>query len=118
MRAALLQWGRKDFPVGSYPRSIAFDGANVWVGNGSSNTISRIRASDGAQLPTINFGSLPGGFAFDGENMWVSDPFRFSLFRLRPSDGAIVGSASVAGYPQAIAFDGTAIWVANLSGNN
>jgi len=32
-------WG--DFPVGSFPLGVAFDGANIWTANFSSNTVSK-----------------------------------------------------------------------------
>jgi hypothetical protein len=40
-KAALLQWYRQDFAVGSGPSGVAFDGANIWVANFGSNTVSK-----------------------------------------------------------------------------
>ena len=43
-KAALLQWWKQDFPVGDSPTGIAFDGANIWVTNRNSNTVSKLPA--------------------------------------------------------------------------
>ena len=42
---------------------LAFDGANIWVADNASNTVTKLRASDG----TCN------GVAFDGANIWVTN---------------------------------------------
>ncbi len=41
---ALLRWDRlnRSFPVGDDPFSVAFDGANIWVTNANSGTVTRI----------------------------------------------------------------------------
>ena len=38
---------------------IAFDGANIWVANGNSNSVSKLRASDGTTLGTFSVGGGP-----------------------------------------------------------
>jgi hypothetical protein len=72
-KAALLQWYRQDFAVFSGPIGVAFDGANIWVANALSNTVSKLRASDGTSLGTFTVGSGPSGVAFDGANIWVAN---------------------------------------------
>ena len=37
------------FSLGSYPVGAAFDGANIWVANSGSNTVTEIRVSDGSE---------------------------------------------------------------------
>ena len=56
-RAALDMFWRIQNPVrlsattvGDLPRGVASDGADVWVANGNSDTVSRVRASDGRLL--------------------------------------------------------------------
>src|SRR6516165_3109066 len=58
-RAALAQWstppalpntGRTS--VGSIPEHVTSDGADLWVANFGSNTVTRVRASDGTVLGT------------------------------------------------------------------
>jgi len=53
---------------------VAFDGTNICVGNQSDNTVTELRASDGAKLGTFNVGNSPVGVAFDGTNIWVLTP--------------------------------------------
>src|SRR6266508_705598 len=38
--------------VGTFPKGMRFDGADIWVANGSGDTVSRVRASDGMPLQT------------------------------------------------------------------
>jgi len=41
-------------------------------GHGSSN-VTKLRASDGANLGTYAVGIQPQGIAFDGANIWVTN---------------------------------------------
>jgi len=71
--------------VGLYPYGVAFDGANVWVTNFDSNTVTKLQASDGtcngvanppgSDVAACSFavGSFPIGVAFDGANVWVTN---------------------------------------------
>jgi len=52
---------------------VAFDGANIWVTNWGDGTVSKLRASDGANLGTFAVGGDPNGVAFDGANIWVTN---------------------------------------------
>jgi hypothetical protein len=52
------------FAVGTFPFGIAFDGANIWVANGGTNTVEKLRANDGAVLGTFGVGQSPVGLAF------------------------------------------------------
>ena len=52
-KIALLKWypanqSGANFKVGSGPGGVAFDGANIWVANEYSNSVTKLRASDGA----------------------------------------------------------------------
>jgi len=63
------------FPVGHTAQGIAYDGANVWVTNFDDNTVTRLRASDGACVGSCTFpvGVHPTGIAFDGAHIWVAN---------------------------------------------
>ncbi len=50
---------------------MAFDGANIWVTNNGSDTVTKLRASDGDLQGTFTVGDGPRGVAFDGANIWV-----------------------------------------------
>src|SRR5215471_21196985 len=47
-RAAMMDWAKKDFPAGSSPQRVAFDGANIWVINANPSRVTRLSASNGA----------------------------------------------------------------------
>jgi collagen triple helix repeat protein len=115
LKVALLQWGEVihggDFPVGSLARGIAFDGASIWVINGSN--VTQLRPSDGATLATYVRGFAPNRIAFDGANIWMSDPALDLVWKRRTRDGADMGSVTVGDFPLGLAFDGANIWVAN-----
>jgi YVTN family beta-propeller protein len=98
------------------PRYMAFDGANIWLVNPDASTVTKLSASDGTLLATINVNGFPSGIVFDGNNMWVSDINNSRVIKYA-SNGAELGSVIVPGNPQGLSFDGTAIWVANAAGN-
>jgi len=119
---ALLRWYEANesgttFNVGNYPRSVAFDGANIWVTNYYSNTVTKLRASDGDVQGTFNVGSNPYGVAFDGANIWVANYGSDTVTKLRASDGDLQGTFNVGSSSAHVAFDGANIWVANHLGH-
>lgn len=78
LQLAILRWydantAGHQIPVGTAPYGLAFDGANIWVANSGSATVTKLRASDGANLGTIAVGNTPEGVAFDGANIWVAN---------------------------------------------
>ena len=113
----LKRYSRKG-PRGTW--GIAFDGANIWVTNQNSNSVTKLRANDGAVLGQFGVGGNPVGVAFDGANIWVANGGSSNVTKLRASDGALQGTFPVvgggSGGPQGIAFDGANIWVTS-SGN-
>jgi hypothetical protein len=122
-QVALLRWyganqTGNQFTVGSVPTGIAFDGASIWVANEGSANVTKLRASDGANLGTFAVGLAPNGIAFDGANIWVVNFSSNNVTKLRASDGANLGTFAVGSYPRGIAFDGANIWVANLGSAN
>ena len=101
------------FPVGTFPCGIAFDGANIWVANNGSNSVTKLRASDGIVLGTYAVGFNPRGMVFDGANIWVANTNSNSVTKLRASDGTMLGTFAVGWTPQLMAFDRENIWVSN-----
>ena len=73
--------------VGSSPVGVAFDGANIWVANNGSGTVTKVRASDGNIQGTFTVGTSPIGVAFDGTNIWVANAGSNTVTKLRVSDG-------------------------------
>src|SRR5213594_2361930 len=91
---------------------VAFDGANIWTANQLDDTVTELRASDGALLGTFQVGDGPIAVAFDGSNIWVANSLSNNVTKLRASDGANLGTFAVGSGPRGIAFDGVNIWVA------
>src|ERR1700675_1764375 len=96
LKVALLKWYKADlaaqFLVGSQPYGVAFDGANIWTANLGSNTVTKLRACDGAVLGTFNVGSQAVGVTFDGANVCVSNSGNGTVTKLRASDGTVLGT--------------------------
>jgi hypothetical protein len=120
LRVATLQWysvneiGLRYTIPGAV--ELAFDGANMWVASNQLlfSTVTKLRASDGANLGTFDAGTEnPICLAFDGANMWVSNGEDNILRKIRTSDGVLVGSFPVGFNPKDLAFDGANMWVAH-----
>lgn len=118
---ALLRWYGANvvttFMIGGRPNGIAFDGQNMWVVGGPANSVSKIRANDGAPQGTFPVGNLPGYAAFDGENVWVTNLLDNTVSKLRAADGANLGTFPTGKFPWVIAFDGSSIWVVDILDN-
>ena len=121
LQIALLHWyganQTTSFTVGSSPFGIAFDGANVWIANFSSNNVTKLRANDGASLGTFTVGTSPSTLAYDGANMWVANTHSNNVTKLRGRDGALLGTFTVGSGPTGICFDGANMWVTNVNTN-
>ncbi len=105
------------YAVGTRPFGLAFDGTHIWVANGSGNSVTKLRASDGAAVGTYAVGGGPAAIAFDGTFIWVANFDGNSVTKLQASDGSLMGTYTVGVNPYGIAFDGTHIWTANESSN-
>src|SRR6266511_2368140 len=85
--------------VGKGPEGVAFDGASIWVTNQFSNSVTKLRASDGALIGTFAVGNGPFGVALAptpaGPNVWVANFFSKNVTKLRASDGAVLGTYTV-----------------------
>jgi DNA-binding beta-propeller fold protein YncE len=68
--------------VESFPDGLALDGANIWVANSSSNTVTKLRARDGATLGSFAVESQPSSVAFDGANIGVANASSDTLSKL------------------------------------
>jgi DNA-binding beta-propeller fold protein YncE len=106
--------------VGADPDSITYDGANAWVTDYESGTVSVV-SSSGQLLNTIAIPgspSNPEGIAFDGQSVWVAnDSGANSVTKINARSQTIVGTYVVGRAPDAVVFDGTNIWVANSNSN-
>src|SRR5580700_6890111 len=113
-QVAILRWypanqSGASFTVGSFPTGVAFDGANIWVANQLNNSVTKLRASDGAIQGTFAVGITPDAPAFDGANIWVPNFNSNNVTKLRASDGTTLGTFAVGVTPAGVAFDGANI---------
>lgn len=72
---------------GGSPLGVAFDGANIWVVNFFSMTVSKLRAADGTNLGISSVSFAPSGVTFDGANIWVTNGGSNTVSKLRAADG-------------------------------
>ena len=63
--------------------------------------MTKLRASDGANLGTFPVGDEPNGVAFDGANIWVANFGSDNVTKLRASDGTNLGTFPVGKWPSA-----------------
>ena len=107
--------------VGSSPFFVECDGTDVWVGNGGSGTVSRVRGSDGKFLETWTGLTSPAGMLVAlGRVFVVGGETPGKLYRISPSQpaGAATEVANtLGGAPQTVAKDGYRIWSANANGS-
>jgi hypothetical protein len=101
------------FSVGINPVGIAFDGANIWVANRNSHTVTKLKASDGSKLGEFPVNNEPIGVAFDGSNIWVTNFGSNNVTKLWAEDGQNLGLFSTGKNPWGVVFDGLNIWVSN-----
>ena len=108
--------------LGNNTNSVKSDGADLWVTNFSSNTVSRVRANDGKLLETWTGAQLPTGVVSAmGRVLVAGKTVPGSLYQIDPSQppGAVAIVASNLGNsPVGIAFDGAKVWTANIIGHS
>ena len=106
--------------VGTIPNLVRFDGSDLWVANANSDTVSRVRASNGKLLETWT-GALAafGVVAAKGLIFVTGELSAGKLYQIDPTQpvGAVTTLSVTLGiHPRGISFDGARIWTAN-SGN-
>jgi hypothetical protein len=103
--------------VGSTPELVKSDGADLWVANIASATVSRVRASDGRLLETwTGAGNAIGVLVAMGNVFVTADSNPGQLYQIDPTQpaGAVtIVSSSLGVRSSGIAFDGQRIWTTN-----
>ena len=128
-RAPLEQnWNSQSFfaslsvtTVGSAPIGVQCDGLDVWVSNNNSNSVSRVRASDGRLLETWTGLEFPDGvLSCLGRIFVTGNGTPGKLFSIDPSQpaGSALAVATLGDISQGVAFDGARIWTANGGGGS
>ena len=98
-------------------RFLVHSGANIWLANYGTNTVTKLRASDGANLGTFPVGVNPDAVVFNGANIWGANGADNTVTKLRAGDGTFLGTFSVGSAPNTLAFDGANVWVTNSTSN-
>jgi YVTN family beta-propeller protein len=96
---------------------LAFDGQNIWTTNRTANSVTKVRASDGAILANLKGFNYPFAIAFDGVSIWVGNTGDNTVIKLNPATGAITNSFSLATGPIGMAFDGVSMWLGYTDGS-
>jgi|HubBroStandDraft_2_1064218.scaffolds.fasta_scaffold02630_6 DNA-binding beta-propeller fold protein YncE len=63
-----------------------------WIAISGSNSVSKIRARDGAVVGTFSVGDTPDAIAFDDANIWAANGFGNTVTKLWAIDGKILGT--------------------------
>src|SRR5262249_38642628 len=120
-RAALDQWWTPTdstalglTPVGSNPQLVASDGVNLWVANIGSDSVWRVRASDGKKLEDWTGANGAVGVQVAKGRVFVTgNTFpNGTLYQIDPSQpaGAVTTlTSALDASPEGIAFDGTRV---------
>jgi hypothetical protein len=109
--------------VGLFPLFPSFDGANLWVPNHDSASVSVVRASNGSVLATLTGNGLdqPYTAAFDGQRILVTNlgASADSVSLWKAADLTPLGSFSTGAFtrPLGACSDGINFWI-TLAGTN
>lgn len=100
--------------VGQGPRSLAFDGVNVWVvSTRPTGSLSRIDVGTNELTANVDLIEGLGGIAFDGDLMWVAGFLSGELIAVNPEtlESATTGTIGIRFAD--IAYDGELLWAAD-----
>jgi hypothetical protein len=108
--------------IGDTPQLAASDGTDIWVANWSSDTVSRVRASDGSLIGTWTGANDARGVLVAAGRVFVTGSTwpEGKLYQIDPTQppGAVTTLTSVLGAgAHGIAYDGSRIWTANGHAN-
>jgi hypothetical protein len=107
--------------IGENPQLVEFDGTDLWVAGFVSNTVMRIRPSDGKLLDTWTGATRAHGILCAMGKIFITGRTATgSLYMIDPTQPAGIVSTlnnSLGSFPTSIAFDGSQIWTANNGGS-
>ena len=108
-------------PVGHFPVLVKSDGADLWVANRSSGTVSRVRASDGRLLETWTGAGAAYGVLVARGRIYVTGGLvsgrLYSLNPTQPAGPVTLVADQLGDQSIGIAFDGARIWTTNIPGS-
>jgi DNA-binding beta-propeller fold protein YncE len=107
--------------VGKLPIELTYDGANVWVTNYDSSSISIVNG-EGELIKTIFLPVIahPEGILFDGKYVWTANNGlgANNVSKFDAASMTLIANYTTGNNPDGVAFDGTYIWVTNSNSNN
>lgn len=97
----------RTFTVGKAPESLAVDeSGDVWVTNKDSNSVTRLRGTDGSVIGTYTVPADPWGIAVGGNVVWVACNGAKRLLMLKVADGSEIRSEDTwSKLPREVAID-------------
>jgi hypothetical protein len=123
-RAFMQQWwtprlyqilGSADLGSAANPQDVVFDGADLWVVNRDSETVSRVRASDGRLLQTWTGAFDARGIIACLGRIWIVGDGIYFISPESTSGGGVATLTANILNGQAITFDGEYFWTAHLT---
>jgi hypothetical protein len=107
--------------VGDTPTAVAADGADLWVANNGSGTVSRVRASDGKLLETWTGADSAADLVVAMGRVFVTgatNPGKLYVIEPSQPQGAVTTlSSALVASPGVIAFDGQRLWTTHANGS-
>ena len=100
-----------EFPAGSLPQALAFDGQDLWVTTAIGEVIKL--STDGQILSIFNVGGILTSAVFDGRYLWVANTTGGEVTKIHPT-GGVEAVYEVGVKPVDLLFDGKHLWVANI----
>ena len=100
-----------EFPAGTLPQALAFDGRHLWVTTAVGEVLRL--STDGEILHRLNVGGILTSATFDGRFLWVANTVGKEVTKIHPTDG-VEGVYEVGVKPVDLLHDGKHLWVANL----
>jgi hypothetical protein len=102
---------------GSGPFGLAFDGANLWHVDLSSQTVFALDPATGAVRRSF---SAPDqwskGLCLDGQYLWLTGNYQSRIYKIDTVSGGLVLSFAAPGSnPAGLAFDGASLWCADIN---
>ncbi len=127
-RAVLDQWWTPQTDldlgitvVGSAPELVKSDGQDLWVTNSGSDSVCRVRASDGKLLETWTGATNPYGILVAAAHVWVTASFSpgrlYVINPQQPAGNVLTATSNLGDNTHGITFDGAFIWTANTGLN-
>src|SRR6185369_16913492 len=93
------------------PEAVTFDGTYVWIASQFSDSVTRVRVSDGTLAGTFTVGKRPVALLYAAGSVWVANLVSDTITKLNPATGAVAATYAAGDGPGGLTFDGTSLWI-------